>query len=110
MRVCRIFHMALRGAGCLLTFVVLMGGINGCSPKDMKEEKPKAPRGILFCVGLGLLFLPGFTKDGLKSTRMITRRRSLVMIELAVERVPADSSGRMSKKRTVWILEQVMPR
>ncbi len=52
---------------------------------------------VLFYVGQGLLFLLGFTKDGLKSTRMITPRQSLALIELAVERVPADSSGRMSK-------------
>ena len=56
MRVCRMFHMALRGAGCLLTFVVLMGGINGCSPKDMKEEKPKAPRGSIILRGAGATF------------------------------------------------------
>jgi phosphate transport system substrate-binding protein len=51
-----MFHMALRGAGCLLTFVVLMGGINGCSPKDMKEEKPKAPRGSIILRGAGATF------------------------------------------------------
>jgi len=48
--------MALRGAAFLLTVVVLLGGMLGCSSQDMKEEKPKAPPGGVLLRGAGATF------------------------------------------------------
>ncbi len=56
MRVDRMSHTAFRGARFLLAVVVLLAGINGCSSKDTKEEKPKAPPGGIILRGAGATF------------------------------------------------------
>ncbi|MBF0505672.1 MAG: phosphate ABC transporter substrate-binding protein PstS [Nitrospirae bacterium] len=48
--------MALRGAAFLLAVVVLMGSLQGCSPKDSKDEKVTAPPGGVLLRGAGATF------------------------------------------------------
>jgi phosphate transport system substrate-binding protein len=56
MRVYKAFHRALRGAAFLLAVVVLLGSLQGCSAKDSKQEKVKAPLGGVLLRGAGATF------------------------------------------------------
>ena len=56
MQVYRVFPMAVRGAAFLLAVLVLLGSLQGCSPKESKEEKVKAPPGGVLLRGAGATF------------------------------------------------------